>query len=317
MTTSQVRAAFDFKGASVRLDKLLPTRPLGDKLRQTIKYQALMASLREVGLVEPLSIYPQKGGKYLILDGHARVEALRDLGISEALCLFATDDEGYTYNQKVNRIAPVQAHRMILKALEAGVPEERIAKALNLAIQTVRSNRHLLRNICPEAVELLRDKQVAGATFALLKKVKPLRQIEIAETMVSAGTYAATYARALVMTTPKELLVDPQNPKKIPGIKPEDLARIEHEARVQEKDFRMLDETYNEHVMALTIARGYLRALLGNGRVVRHLSQNFHEFLTEFQRIVESTSLGEDVLLGGEEVDGVRPALRGGRSRPA
>jgi hypothetical protein len=26
---------------------------------------------------------------------------------------------------------------------------------------------------------------------------------------------------------------------------------------VQEEDFRMLDETYNEYVMALTIARGY------------------------------------------------------------
>ncbi|HJX54354.1 MAG TPA: plasmid partitioning protein RepB C-terminal domain-containing protein, partial [Polyangia bacterium] len=74
-------------------------------------------------------------------------------------------------------------------------------------------------------------------------------------------------------------------------VKPEDLARIEHEMRVQEKDFRMLDETYNEHVMALTIARGYLRALLEKGRIVRFLAQNFSEFLTEFQRIVESKAL--------------------------
>jgi hypothetical protein len=129
------------------------------------------------------------------------------------------------------------------------------------------------------------------ATFALLKRVKPLRQIEMAEVMVAAGTYSATYARALVMTTAKEQLVDPESPKKIPGVKPEDLARIEHEMRVQEKDFRMLDETYNEHVMALTIARGYLRALLENGRIVRFLAQNFSEFLTEFQRIVESKAL--------------------------
>jgi hypothetical protein len=61
--------------------------------------------------------------------------------------------------------------------------------------------------------------------------------------------------------------------------------------RVQEKDFRMLDETYNEHVMALTIARGYIRALLENGRIVRFLAQNFSEFLTEFQRIVELNAL--------------------------
>ena len=291
MTFPPPKAAFEFEGIAIRLDKLLPTRTTRDNMRQSAKYRALLASVREVGIIEPLSVYPRKGGKYLILDGHARVEVLRDLGIVEAPCLIATQDEGYTYNQKVNRIATIQANHMILKALDAGVPEERIAKALNLAVDTVRGNRNLLQDICPEAVEILRDKHVALATFALMKRVKPLRQIEMAEVMVAAGTYSATYARALVMTTAKEQLVDPESPKKIPGVKPEDLARIEHEMRVQEKDFRMLDETYNEHVMALTIARGYLRALLENGRIVRFLAQNFSEFLTEFQRIVESKAL--------------------------
>jgi ParB-like chromosome segregation protein Spo0J len=291
MTAPQLKAAFEFEGTTVRLDQLLPTRTTGEKLKQSVKYRALLASVREVGIVEPLSVYPQKGGKYLILDGHARVEALRDLGIVVAPCLIAAQDEGYTYNQKVNRIAPIQANRMILKALDAGVPEERIAKALNLAVETVRSNRQLLHGICSEAVELLRDKEVAREALTLLKRVKPLRQMEMAEIMVAAGTYSATYARALVMTTAKEQLADPENPKKIPGVKPEDLARIEHEMRVQEKDFRMLDETYNENVMALTIARGYLRLLLDNGRVVRFLAEHFREFLTEFQRIVESNAL--------------------------
>jgi len=291
MTVRTPKAAFEFEGISIPLDKLLPTRTTRDNMRQSVKYRALLASVQEVGIIEPLSVYPRKGGKYLILDGHARVEALRDLGIVEAPCLIATQDEGYTYNQKVSRIATIQANRMILKALDAGVPDERIAKALNLAVHTIRGNRSLLQDICAEAVEILRDKHVALATFALLKRVKPLRQIEMAEVMVAAGTYSATYARALVMTTAKEQLVDPESPNKIPGIKPEDLARIEHEMRVQEKDFRMLDETYNEHVMALTIARGYLRTLLENGRIVRFLAQNFSEFLTEFQRIVESKAL--------------------------
>lgn len=292
MSGAQVpNAAFEFEAITLPLDKLLPTRTTSEKIKQSAKYRSLLTSIQEVGLVEPLNVFPQKAGKYLILDGHARVEALRDLGIVEALCLVATQDEGYTYNKKVNRIAPIQANRMILKALDAGVPEDRVAKALNISIQTVRSHRCFLHSICPEAVALLQDKHVAQDTFALLKKVKPLRQIEMAEIMVASGTYSAPYARALVMTTPKEQLSKPDNPKKIPGIKPEDLARIEHEMRVQEKDFRMLDETYNEQVMALTIARGYLRPLLENGRVVRFLAQNYREFLTEFQRIAESKAL--------------------------
>jgi len=149
----------------------------------------------------------------------------------------------------------------------------------------------MLQGICPEAVEILKDKQVAQETFALLKKVKAVRQIEMAEIMTAAGNNTATYARALVITTGKDQLVDPDGPKKIPGIKPEDLARVEHEMRIQERDFRLLDETYNEQVMALTIARGYLRPLLDNSRIVRFLAQNHREFLNEFQRIVESNAL--------------------------
>jgi len=57
-----------------------------------------------------------------------------------------------------------------LKALDADVPEERIAKALNLAVQTVCNNRHLLQTICPEALELLRTSQMAQGTFTLLKR---------------------------------------------------------------------------------------------------------------------------------------------------
>lgn len=291
MSAPRPQPAFEFEGITLRLDKLLPTRATSENLKGSSKFRALVASIREVGIIEPLSVFPQKGGKYLLLDGHARAEALRELAIPEAPCLVALANECYSYNKRVNRIAPIQANRMILKALDAGVPEGRIAKALNLAVETVRLNRSLLFSICPEAVGLLQDKQVALKTLSLLKKVKPLRQIEMAEIMVAAGNYSVTYARALVMTTSKEQLVDPESPKKIPGIHPEDLARIEHEMWVQEKDFRLLDETYNEHVMALTIARGYLRPLLDNNRVVRFMSQNFREYLSEFQRIVEASSL--------------------------
>lgn len=291
MSPAPIRSAFQFEGLSIRLDRLLPSKVLGEKIKDSAKYRTLLASVREVGIVEPLNVFPQKGGRYLILDGHIRVEALRDLGAHEAPCLVATQDDGYTYNQKISRIAQIQANRMILKALDAGVAEERIARALNLSVQTVRSNRRLLQDICPEAVEILKDKHVAREALRLLRRVKPLRQIEIAEIMTGAGNYTATYARALLVTTPREQLVHPDKPKKIPGVKPDDLARIEYEMRIQEKDFRMLDETYNENVLALTLARGYLRPLLENNRVVRFLAQHYAEYLSEFQRIVEASSL--------------------------
>jgi hypothetical protein len=33
----------------------------------------------------------------------------------------STDDEAFTYNKRISRIAPIQEHRMILKAIERGV----------------------------------------------------------------------------------------------------------------------------------------------------------------------------------------------------
>ena len=292
MTTLTPKAAFEFDVLTVNIENLLPTRTVSENEKKSMKYRALVASISELGIVEPVSIFPHKGGKFLILDGNARVEAMKELNIVQITCLISIQDESYTYNKKVNRIPPIQANRMILKALDAGVPEDRIAKALNIAIDTVRHHRSLLKDICQEAVAILQDKPIANETIAIYKKVKPIRQIEMAEVMVAAGTYTATYARALMMTTPKEQLVNPESVKKLPGVKPEDLARMEHEMRIQEKDFRMIDETYSEQVMALTIARGYLRPLLENARVVKFLAQNFREYLIELQRIVLANDLG-------------------------
>jgi hypothetical protein len=42
--------------------------------------------------------------------------------------LISTDDEAFTYNNRVNSIAIIQEHKMILKAIENGVSEERIGK---------------------------------------------------------------------------------------------------------------------------------------------------------------------------------------------
>ncbi len=70
------------------------------------------------------------------------------MGETDVLCLVATDDEAFTYNHKVNQISAIQEHFMILKALESGVSEERMASALSLDIAAVRKKRDLLEGIC-------------------------------------------------------------------------------------------------------------------------------------------------------------------------
>jgi RepB plasmid partitioning protein len=105
---------------------------------------------------------------------------------------------------------------------------------------------------------LLRDKNISPKAIRFLKKVTGLRQIEIAELMVNANNYAAGYAEALILGTPKDQLVNPAEPKAKVGLSPEEVARMEHGTESLEKDFKAVEATYTENLMNLTLARTYI-----------------------------------------------------------
>lgn len=91
-----------------------------------------------------------------------RLLALRQLGYTDAPCLIATDDESYTYNNRINRISSIQEHHMLRRAVERGVTPERLAKALNVDISQIHKKMSLLDGICPEAVEMLKDQHFSA-----------------------------------------------------------------------------------------------------------------------------------------------------------
>jgi len=48
-----------------------------------------------------------------------------------------------------------------LQALDDGVPDDKLARALARSVTTIRMSRTMLKDICPEAIELLKDKPPA------------------------------------------------------------------------------------------------------------------------------------------------------------
>jgi ParB-like chromosome segregation protein Spo0J len=284
-----VSAGFLLDSVTLPLERILPSRKLKDNIKASSRYQMIESSVREVGIIEPLIVHPQdgKGGPFTLLDGHIRLEVLRELGQSTVTCLVSTDDENCTYNHRVNRLAPIQEHRMIMKAIEAGVPEERIAKALNVTPQTIRDSKNRLNDICHEAIEALKDKPIAAVALRSLKKVKPYRQIEMAELMTLSNTFTASYAKALLAATPSDQIVAPAKP----DTRPEQIAKLESEMRTVERDFVVLEESYSRDTLNLQVARAYLKTLLQNTRVARYLGQKHPELAAQLQRVVEVNSL--------------------------
>jgi hypothetical protein len=180
---------------------------------------------------------------------------------------------------------------MIQRAIERGVSEEKLAAALNVDLKSIIEKRDLLEGICPEAVELLKDKQIGPKTFRPLRSMAPLRQIEVANLMNDSGVYTQSYALALLAATPQSQLVHTQKPRKIRGLDEEKMARMEAEMESLQREFRLIEENYAVDVMTLTFAKGYLAALLNNPRIARYLGQNHGDFLEEFQKIVDIGTL--------------------------
>ena len=285
----KVQLGFENDCVTIPVSDILPVRVLSKSIKSSRKYIQITASIREIGLVEPpvIARNGDASGGWLLLDGHVRIEVLKDLGQEQVECLVSTDDEAFTYNKRISRIAPIQEHRMILKAIERGVSEEKIAAALDLNPRSIQRKVKLLDGICPEAVAILKDKACTAAVFTHLRKMIALRQIEAAELMVNANNYSVAYISALLAGTPQAQLVDANKPQRIKGVTPQAVARMEKElARLQE-GITQIQDTYGQDHLQLTVLRGYVAKLLGNARVLRYLMQTRPEFLSEFQTIAE------------------------------
>jgi len=289
----KVKLAFRPDVIEVAIDDILPVKIIKASIKKSAKYRQVMTSIREVGLIEHLVVYNQKGlaGKYLMLDGHLRLDVLKALGATTVHCLVATDDEGYTYNHKISRLSPIQEHFMILAAVEKGVSEERIAKALDVDVGEIRRKRNLLKGIDPAAVELLKDKRISPTALRYLSRVTPARQVEMCELMVAAHTYTVPFARALFTATPPGQRHADLKKKRLPEMSPQQMARMEKETEVLARDIELVRESYGKDTLNLVLACGYLARLFENDKVVGFLSSHYPDILAEFQKIVRASSM--------------------------
>lgn len=283
-----IKQGFQEKLIELAVEELLPTKSMSICARKCRKYNQVLSSIREVGLIEAPVVAPLKKDKgYLLLDGHLRIMALKELGVVSVACLISTDDETYTYNKYINRLSAIQEHRMIVKAVQSGVSEEKLAKVLNLDFRTIRNKRYLLEGICPEAVDLLKDKTVPEPVFRVLKKMKAPRQITAAMLMNDQNKFNSNYAKALLDATPVNQLVNKGKPKKeTPAILARQV-RLEEESLALSREIGSLKEQYGTAMIDMTSMQAYLKSMLGNDAVAKYLRELHGPTYDKFKHIAE------------------------------
>src|SRR4051794_23612166 len=94
---SSVKMAFERAELHIATADIQPLKLVTTATKRSPKYAQIAASIREVGIVEPPVVARDRSepGKYLLLDGHLRIDVLKDMGQTGVTCLVSTDDEAF------------------------------------------------------------------------------------------------------------------------------------------------------------------------------------------------------------------------------
>jgi hypothetical protein len=288
---------FGLRTIQVPLEHLLPSKKISDGVISTRKYKQIVSSITEIGLIEPLTVIQPDPSKpeFLLLDGHIRALALKNLGINDAPCLIAKDDETYTYNHRINRLSTIQEHMMIRRAIERGVSKDRLARAFNVNLSSINRRVNLLDGICTEAVALLQDHQFPADMTRVLRNMKASRQIEAVELMVASSSVTMAHVDALLKATPPEQRTDIAPVAKDKSASMEQIVKLEKEMSQVHTQYQDAEQHYGSDLLNLVLAKGFLNKLLTNDSVKAYIGRNASEILEHFELVVNTVSMEEAV----------------------
>jgi hypothetical protein len=159
-----------------------------------------------------------------------------------------------------------------------GVPKNgltlaQISASLPTDFEMIRREESDVTGICSNAIDLLRTHPVTASSLTLLKRMKPLRQIEIAEQMVSNSLYTASFVRVFMYATKPELLFDGFKERKNRSWSETATQHFAREEGALLRNLRDLDSDAGRESLYLTVLQAWVFRLLQNATIRRYLER--------------------------------------------
>ena len=195
----------------------------------------------------------------------------------------------------MNHINVVEEHRMIIKSL-AKVSIEKLSAALGISVDAIKDKANVMNGIDSSVIAKLSDKPIPKATFDVLRKMKPIRQIEAVGTMINFDNYSKKFAMSILDATPSSMIVNKgKNTPYKKDIK-KTILRLEQEMATTSEETKKLQTEYGSDMLKFVIIQSYINKLLGNSKVLHWFLENEVDYLNELKRISKINSLDDKTL---------------------
>src|ERR1700723_464245 len=123
MTTKTTKTAFGRYIVTLPMSCITAQREPPASTKNMACYKRIASSLEHIGLIEPLVVFEQTKGSFLLVDGNTRFSILKSKGTTEVPCIVAMDDEAYTYNRRVSHVPPIPSISCYCACLKMGFPK--------------------------------------------------------------------------------------------------------------------------------------------------------------------------------------------------
>ncbi|MBW0254420.1 MULTISPECIES: ParB/RepB/Spo0J family partition protein [unclassified Cellulomonas] len=141
------------------IDRIVPNP---ENIRSQLRgMDELVAAVREVGILHPITVTPRADGRFRIIDGHRRYEAARRVGLQVIPVIARRTRTGidHTFLMLIaalhDPLTPLEEAAAFAKLRDAGVPFVDIARKSGRSAGTVRDRLALLR--LPEEARAMLD----------------------------------------------------------------------------------------------------------------------------------------------------------------